>query len=87
MCSSLQITYSVPFSVTAELTAGTGGGQGSSCYFISPSTCLHFVGPYFDGLLLLICRFGHWGSKSGDRRSSGPYSSYAQKKIFVPLKA
>ena len=24
----IQITYSVPFSVTAELTAGTGGGQG-----------------------------------------------------------
>ncbi|KAK8956916.1 Sucrose transport protein SUC3 [Platanthera zijinensis] len=26
--SLFQITYSVPFSVTAELTAGTGGGQG-----------------------------------------------------------
>nr|CAB3502567.1 unnamed protein product [Digitaria exilis] len=25
---SEKITYSVPFSVTAELTAGTGGGQG-----------------------------------------------------------
>lgn len=24
----LQITYSVPFSVTAELTADSGGGQG-----------------------------------------------------------
>lgn len=27
-----QITYSVPFSVTAELTAGTGGGQGLCCW-------------------------------------------------------
>ncbi|KAF0934577.1 hypothetical protein E2562_025666 [Oryza meyeriana var. granulata] len=27
----LSITYSVPFSVTAELTAGTGGGQGLCC--------------------------------------------------------
>lgn len=26
----LQITYSVPFSVTAELTADSGGGQGLS---------------------------------------------------------
>jgi hypothetical protein len=32
LCSYvLQITYSVPFSVTAELTAGTGGGQGLCC--------------------------------------------------------
>jgi solute carrier family 45 protein 1/2/4 len=37
LCSyALQITYSVPFSVTAELTAGTGGGQGSCCRYISP---------------------------------------------------
>jgi solute carrier family 45 protein 1/2/4 len=28
----LSITYSVPFSVTAELTAGTGGGQGLCCW-------------------------------------------------------
>lgn len=54
MCSSLQITYSVPFSVTAELTAGTGGGQGLSCCYISPSTCVDFVGPYFGGLLYLF---------------------------------
>lgn len=25
----LQVTYSVPFSVTAQLTAESGGGQGS----------------------------------------------------------
>jgi len=31
----LQITYSVPFSVTAELTAGTGGGQGFSLIDLS----------------------------------------------------
>ncbi|KAA3483917.1 sucrose transport protein SUC3-like [Gossypium australe] len=28
LCCSAQITYSVPFSVTAELTADSGGGQG-----------------------------------------------------------
>lgn len=32
----MQITYSVPFSITAELTADTGGGQGLyAMYFIS----------------------------------------------------
>ena len=30
----LQITYSVPFSVTAELTADTGGGQGLYGYVL-----------------------------------------------------
>lgn len=28
-----QITYSVPFAVTAELTADSGGGQGLCCMF------------------------------------------------------
>lgn len=28
-----QITYSVPFAVTAELTADSGGGQGLCCVF------------------------------------------------------
>ena len=34
--SMLQITYSVPFSVTTELTSSTGGGQGLS-FMVSSS--------------------------------------------------
>lgn len=48
-----QITYSVPFSVTAELTAGSGGGQGQfalTCYYLFTCVTSLLIDMYFAGL-------------------------------------
>ncbi|RWW88230.1 hypothetical protein BHE74_00002901 [Ensete ventricosum] len=48
-----QITYSVPFSVTAELTAGSGGGQGQfalACYYLFTYVTSLLIDMYFVGL-------------------------------------
>ncbi|AQK76395.1 sucrose transporter2 [Zea mays] len=69
----LSITYSVPFSVTAELTAGTGGGQGSCCAYTVLISSLANHSDWY--CLCSISRFGHRSPKSCYRGS--PDSSVA----------
>lgn len=44
----MQITYTVPFAVTAELTADSGGGQGIF------EGCLTFFPGFFSWVLIII---------------------------------
>ncbi|KAF6147438.1 hypothetical protein GIB67_022098 [Kingdonia uniflora] len=56
----LSITYSVPFSVTAELTSDTGGGQ----------AIIKFAYEQY-----LFCRTGYWGIESCNFHPPGPWDA------------
>lgn len=84
----MQITYTVPFAVTAELTADSGGGQGIFEGLFNIFSWLLFLGSnlYINSCYGLgfmhLDRVGNWSPKSCNCCSPGTLSDKLQMPKF-----